>query len=206
MSEVIVDLDALGSDDDVDPEIEASSIVDAPKKSRSRSRRRPPSNLAEPVISVPVILRNISFGKGIANVTATLGFELGAPEDMSAYMGQQAFAVVFRKDYLGEGLTVTAEASKNDPDLNVRKTFKLQIPRWANGIDQLEKYIAPLLTDDAAESMIGLFGLSTAWRLNVGVEIGGTLSLHAQQESLGLTERATSDADTATYEPIADGG
>jgi hypothetical protein len=205
--EAVVDLDALDgvdveAEDDAisrmeavaggtsgeDPDAEYAPANEAPKKSRARSRRKPPANLDAPVLEAAVILRLISFGKSITNVTATLGFELGAPTDMSEFMGEQAFAATFRGDYLGEGLTVRSEATSVDADNSIKRAFKVMLPRWNNGMDQLATYIAPLLPDDV--TIDGLLGLSTAWRLNVTVEMGGVFALHAMQQSFDLTKKA----------------
>ena len=53
---------------------------------------------------------------------------------------------------------------------------------------RLATYIAPLLPDDV--TIDGLLGLSTAWRLNVTVEMGGVFALHAMQQSFDLTKKA----------------
>jgi len=189
--------------EEADPEIADSNIVDLPRRSRARTRRRPPANLAEPLVELGAILRNVSFGKSITNVTGTLGFELDVPAELDHLMGEHAYAVVFRGDFLGEGLMLKDVSATTDAENRLKKKFKLTVPRWNNGTDQLERYMEPLLPDGVVVD--GLFELSTSWRLNVTVEIGGRLALHEMQQSFDLTARAADEPGGETYEPLEQG-
>lgn len=161
-----------------------------PQPITRRKHRKPPANLDEPVLVIPCRLRNVSVGKSIANVTATLTFAVDSPADVRDYLGEHAYAMVFGLDYLGNGIQLKDAPLSVDVENNVNQSLKVQLPRWADGgVDQVKDFIAPLLPDPLALSD-ELLGLSSPWRLNVKVDIEGQLKLHQMQQSFDLTKRA----------------
>lgn len=161
-----------------------------PQPITRRKHRKPPANLDEPVLVIPCRLRNVSVGKSIANVTATLTFAVDSPADVREYLGEHAYAVVFGLDYIGNGVQLKDAPLSVDVENNVNQSLKLQLPRWADGgVDQVKEFIAPLLPDPEALND-ELLGLSSPWRLNIKVDIEGQLRLHQMQQSFDLTKRA----------------
>lgn len=177
----------------------ATEPSEPPKPRRKRSRRLPPSNLDEAVVKLPVHMRLISLGKGIANVTATLGFDLDhSVRDLAELMGEHAYAAVFDGNYVGNGVFLKDAPLSVDVENHVNQKLKVNLPRYADGADQITKYITPLLPEDV--DLESLLGLSLSWRLNVNVDFPGTLALHAMQQSFSLTQRAEDTSDGVTYE------
>lgn len=182
----------------VEPE-QADGKAEPEKPRRKRSRRLPPANIGESVLDIPVHLRLISMGKGIANITATLVFDLDHSVDgISDLMGEHAYSAVFRSDYLGDGIILKEAPLKVDAENLVKQGLKVTLPRFGAGADQLTAYVVPLLPEDV--DLTTLFGMSLSWRLNIPVDFPGLLSLHPQQASFDLTKKSGGDTQT-TYEP-----
>lgn len=183
-------LDGPAAEDAHDEGEAIARIESLPRRLERTRRRKVPEGLAEPAVTVPVHLRTVSLGRPVANVSATLVFVVSIPRDFIGFMGEHAYAAIFADSFLGEGFTIKEAPPRLDADGNVTQKLKMFLPRWDSSgkIDQITRYIAPLLPDIGA--LEPLLGLSVAWRLNVTVDIEGSLSLHPMQESWDLTAKA----------------
>lgn len=206
-SAVAEDAHALAVLDSVKPtdsgdawvEPEAKGEAEPAKPRRKRARRFPPANIGPSVLDIPVHLRLISMGKGIANITATLVFDLDHSVDgIGDLMGEHAYSAVFRSDYLGDGLILKEAPLSVDAENLVKQKLKVTLPRFGAGADQLTAYVVPLLPEEV--DLTSLFEMSLSWRLNIPVDFPGVLSLHPQQASFDLTKKSGGDTQT-TYEP-----
>lgn len=160
-----------------------------PRQVRSTRKRKAPANLGEPVLVTSGKLKLISVGKGIANVTVTLGFTLDVPIDIRDLLGEHAYAASFDGNYLGNGVFIKDAPLSVDVENNVHQTLKVHLPRFDEGADQIASYIAPLLSDAEAVGQ-SLLGLDESWRLNINVDVPGELRLFQMQQSFDLVTRA----------------
>lgn len=158
-----------------------------PKK--ARAKRKAPTGLGEVVAELVVHLKQVSVGKAISNVTASLSFDVQVPQDIIELLGEHAYAAVFGGSYLGNGIFLKDVGVSVDTDNHVNQGLKIQLPRYDQGVDQITQYVAPLIPDEEALSP-ALLALDTGWRLNINVDLDGVLKLHRMQESFDLTKRA----------------
>lgn len=187
--EAVSRLEGLG--DEAEPEEGVVPFEAAAAHRRRRNHHRDiPENLGTPVLQSPSHLKLISIGKAVANVTTTLVFTLDLPVNgIRELMGEHAYAVAFGGNYLGEGAIISEAPLKADVENNVIQQVKLKLPRFAEGLDQVETYILPLLpTDGRLDAVLG--ALAWAWRLNITADLQGDLQLFEPQASLDLTTRA----------------
>jgi hypothetical protein len=149
----------------------------------------PPASLGTVMLEVGCRLKGVSLGKPVANVTASLTFELDVPQEVKALMGEHAYAGVFNEGFVGEGITVKGEATASDPENRVTQKVKVAMPRFDSmNRDQITTNILPLIEEDGS-SLDGLLGaIGPTWRLNCGTDIPGVLRLHRMQESLQLAD------------------
>ena len=148
----------------------------------------PPASLGEVMLEVGCHLRNVSFGKPVANVTASLTADLDVPQDVKMLMGEHAYVGVLNEGMLGEGLLIKGDVTASDPENRVTQKIKMTMPRYdQQNRDQITPNLLPLIGD--AEILDGLLqGIEGTWRLNCTVDIPGVLRLHRMQESLMLDD------------------
>jgi hypothetical protein len=180
--------------------------VTAPKQVVTRIHRKgpkPPKSITDrdPLIEMGVKLKNVSIGKAVANTTATLSFDMDVPSDAwTQLMGLHAYACVFAKGYLGEGLTIKQVPLTIDSEQRVIQKMQAQLVRYASDgkTDQLADCILPLIGDPAELKPL-LDKIDGPWRLNCPVDIDGVLQLYTMQESFDLTSttRPASEREAA---------
>lgn len=193
----LTSLDAFG--DPVDEDEESVDLLPGeqrtapefgkPETAGARRGPVPPTNLGEIMLEVGCRLKGVSLGKPVANVTASLTFDLDIPHDVKALMGEHAYTCVFNEGFVGEGVTVKGEATSSDPENRVTQKVKVAMPRY-DGLnrDQITPNILPLIEEEGM-SLDGLLGaIGPTWRLNCGPDIPGVLRLHRMQESLMLDD------------------
>lgn len=188
-----------------------SDGVKAPKAKEEKPRpiraKRPslpamPLNLDEAVMTFPVKLKNVYFGKSITNVVASLKFDVLVPQDFREVLGEHAFTASFLGGLLGYGVEILDAPLKKDQENRQQQVLDLRIPRFADpATDQLLTIVAPLV--GGRKFIEALFGMDWPWGVNVKVDIDGEISLYAMQQSLALTDRATDTIPTdETREPV----
>ena len=176
-------------DEDVLPGEEETAPTPIARK--RKKKYRVPGNLEEPVLRLPVTLKLVSFGKGVANVTATLTFAIPQRNtEIIDLLGAHAYAASFAGTYLGNGVFLkdvpfTVSGDENE----VHQSLKVTLPRWESGADQLATYIAALISKPSAISE-DLLALDETWRLNINVDEEGDLALYQMQQSFDLTKKA----------------
>ena len=159
-----------------------------------RPHIEPPFELGDPFFTVPAHVKNISLGRPVSNVTATLSVALDYPWDgFTDLMGEHALAAVFGDSFLGNGIRVLDVALHTDVENEVTQRVKLSMPRYDDGKDQLAAYVAPLLEDPSVIDR--LLNYAGPWRLNLPVNIEGSFSLYEPQERFDLTARADDEDD-----------
>jgi hypothetical protein len=194
----LTSLDAFG--DPVDEDEESVDLLPGEQrtaepptfgKPESVTRRGPipPASLGDVMLEVGCHLRGVSLGKPVANVTASLTFDLDVPHDVKALMGEHAYAGVFNEGFVGEGITVKGEATASDPENRITQKVKVAMPRYDSlNRDQITPNILPLIEEEGT-SLDGLLqAIGPSWRLNCTVDIPGVLRLHRMQESLMLDD------------------
>ena len=184
---------SLSVDDTIETETEPELLPDEPKRRRRSTLGTlppmPAMNGADPEASYSVHLRQVSLGKPVSNVSATLTFDLDIPEFDVALMGMHAFTLQFLEGFLGDGALIKEAPTKADDENNVHQQLKIRIPRFLNeNYDQILACIAPLV--GGKKLYEPLFGLDWSWRLNIPVDIPGELRLYAMQQKFDLTSRA----------------
>jgi hypothetical protein len=157
-----------------------------------RPARPAPFPLGEPYFVTPATLTNITLGKQVANVTATIALVLHAPYDgFTDLMGEHALAATLGGSYLGNGIRVVDAVLHADVENEIIQKLKLTMPRYDGGIDQLATFVAPFLEDPSIADQ--LLAYSGAWRLNLPVKIEGDFALYEPQQRFDLTKRADDD-------------
>jgi hypothetical protein len=186
-----------GEDEGLRTDREAAAKLDqvqAPPATVTKLRRKgpkPPLNLAEPMIEFGCHMRVVSIGKAIANVSATLNFEMDIPQEgIGELMGEHAYAGVFVGfGFLGEGLFIKQAPLAVDVENRLHQKLQVTLPRFDSAnTDQMVRSILPLIGDP--KLLTPLLDLEGPWRLNCQVDIPGTLRFHAMQQSFDLTAKA----------------
>ncbi len=153
-----------------------------------RQQIEPPFPLGTACFSLPAHVRNISLGRPVSNVTATLSVALDVPFDgFTDLMGEHALAAMFAGSFLGNGIRVLDAALHADVENEVTQRVKLSMPRYDDGKDQLAAYVAPLLEDPSVIDR--LLNYAGPWRLNLPVNIEGEFALYEPQQRFDLTRR-----------------
>lgn len=172
----------------------------APAPTAIRAPKRPklpqlPANLDMPEMAFPVKLKMVSLGKPVANVSATLNFEVPIPQDFRDVLGEHAYTVAFLGGFLGEGVQIKKAPISVDAENRTVQTLTVQVPRFLNEqTDQLLLSIAPLI--GGKKFVEDLFALDWPWRLNINVDIEGEIAFFAMQQSLALTSSTGDDPGT----------
>lgn len=177
---------------------EGKDVVPTPTAIRAPKRPKLPqlpANLDAPEMVFPVKLKLVSIGKAIANVTATLNFDVPMPQDFRDVLGEHAYTVAFLGGFLGEGIQIKKAPISVDAENRTIQTLTVQVPRFLNEhTDQLLLSIAPLI--GGKKFIEDLFALDWPWRLNIPVDIEGEIGFYAMQQSLALTSSTGDDAGT----------
>lgn len=170
------------------------------QKLRRTRRRKPPMELGEALVVIPVTLTNIAVSHPIANITVSLKFKTDRLIDARPIGGMQTFALVFGKSFIGTGYILAGAPMTWDNQRDGHQTFDVKMPRFAEGIDQVAEYIAPLVSEPL--SILGLLALNESFTINITASQEGSLAFHlaSEQTSLDLTGRAADDGTNESVE------